>query len=332
MKKIGILTFFEADNYGALLQCYALSHYCKKNNNIVKIIRYNSTKMFSLKYQLKKFFFKSKQQMRFIKNRKKYFKTGTIEESYDLVIVGSDQVWNPQIIKGDKFWINPQIKYNNLISYAASFGKNDLNEEESTWFRKLNFDTYQGISVREQQGQKILGDLGIPSELVCDPTLLYYNDSSIFDSLSVDSNLTIEYDYIFLYSLEYSVELENIAQNLSEKSGLKVLACHPANDNHFLNSDFIMNTDITDFLYLISNAKYVVTNSFHGLAFSFIFRKEVYCICHSLYGIRQRNLIEFSGMGYLKLSDTAYYINNYENDKYLLQYIEDSKRYIDKFI
>lgn len=324
MAKLGILTFFNADNYGALLQCYALSEFCKNNNNEVEVINYHSKKMFTWKYQLKRIIFKTTQNKKFDLNRKVFLKQGSVKEKYDIVIVGSDQVWNPSIIKEDTYWIEPEVQCQKLISYAASLGKCKLNKSEETFLRTRNFERYTWISVREKTGQELLKKIGVKSEVVCDPTLLFYHESEKYDDIIEKSKLKKK-DYIFVYSLEKSEKMDQISKMLAEKYGYRIISAHPANDRTQCCDEFVADSDICDFLYLIKNAKIIITNSFHGLAFSFIFRKDVFCVSHTTLGSRQTDLIEESGLDYESLETGVYHIHSYTNDKKMKDYVTKSK-------
>lgn len=324
MSKIGILTFFDADNYGALLQCYALSEFCKINGYDVEVINYHSKQMFSWKHRLKRMVAKSLQNKRFDLNRRTFFEIGSTKDNYETLIVGSDQVWNPSIIKGDKNWIEPKIKYNKIISYAASLGKGKLDDNEKTFLLGCNFNIYDWVSVREKTGQKLLEEIGVHSEVVCDPTLLFYDAPDAYNNLVDKSNLDSN-NYIFVYSLEKSDKIDEISKTLSKKYGYNILSAHPANCKTQYCNEFIMDSDICDFLYLIKNAKMIITNSFHGLAFSYIYKKDVFAVCHTSLSSRQTDLIENSGIEYEMLDSSVFHINNYSNDQDMKKYTEKSR-------
>ena len=324
MKKIGILTFFDADNYGALLQCYALSRFCKDDNYKIKVINYHSKQMYTWKHYLKRIIAKSRQNRKFDLNRKEFFELGSTKENYDIVIVGSDQVWNPSIINGDKYWIEPKLYYDKIISYAASLGKEQLNEEEKSFLKGCNFKIYNWISVREETGQKLLKSIGVKSKVVCDPTLLFYDTQDAYEEIIEKSNLN-KSNYIFVYSLEKSNKIDVLSKSLAKKYGYTIISAHPANDRAQYCDEFIFDSDICDFLYLIKNARIIVTNSFHGLAFSFIFKKNVYAICHTTLSSRQTDLIKSSGLDYKIVNNGIYHISDYSNDSKMMEYLGESK-------
>ena len=257
-------------------------------------------------------------------NRKHFFQIGSVNEFYDIVIVGSDQVWNPSIINGDTYWIEPQLRYENLISYAASLGKCKMTENEELFLKNCNFDSYNWISVREKSGQKLLEKQGIKSEVVCDPTLLFYNEPEIYDEIVKKSKIKNN-DFIYVYSLEKSDKIDEISKTLAKNEGKRIISSHPADNKMQYCDEFIENSDMCDFLYLIKHATKVVTNSFHGLAFALIFRKDIFVICHTVLSSRQTDLIEMSGLKYDNLGNGVYHVHSYDNDNNMKSYITNSK-------
>ena len=213
MKKIGILTFHCAHNYGAVLQCYALQETLKKmghdvevidyrpqyllspyavfninrikSNNPLKIIKRSIRETILLGVRLKRYY----TFYQFIKNKLSLSSRITkynIPESYDVYIMGSDQIWNPKITEGfDPVYFgnfNFQKGSKKYISYAASMEANELNNQAKNTYKKFlkNFDS---ISVRENQLAELLQPLSEKNiETVLDPTLLA--DNQIWDNIA----------------------------------------------------------------------------------------------------------------------------------------------------
>ena len=191
-KKIGILTYHRAYNYGAVLQAYALQSAIQNINYNVEIIDYccdyiekiGSEKSIKniIKFilsgrrinQTKKKFVKFRNDKLNLSNND--FNRDTIKEIadlYDIYIVGSDQVWNYQGSNFDKTYFLDFVKQNTKKkSYAASFGISKIPPKyEKEYIRLLN--KFSDISVREKQGINIINNLlGKDCELVLDPTLL----------------------------------------------------------------------------------------------------------------------------------------------------------------
>lgn len=326
--KVGILTFQFADNYGAVLQCLALQEACKKYAEDVRVIDYLPEKMVSKKSRIKKLILPKGFEKKFEQFRKEHFQRMSIKEACDVILVGSDQVWNSNINEYDDFWISPQMKFQRLCSYAASFGKNQLSEKEQDYLlaHKKDFEQYFSITVREKAGQKFLEKLHVKAETVCDPTILFYNEPEFYEKLAEKSEYKTNGEYILVYSLEYSDKLEEMIQKVKKETGRKVISLHPMNDRLQSCDEFAADASVYDFLALIKNADCVLTNSFHGLAFSYIFRKKVYCVHHSSLSSRQSELIEKSGFVYESCSENIYYMDTCQTTEEMKSFVENSEK------
>ena len=332
--RVGILTFHFADNYGAVLQCLALTEACKKYADDVCVIDYVPKQMIPVKSRVKRFLLKNEIQKKFDDFKKKYFQTISVKEFCDLIIVGSDQVWNPQINECDPFWILPDMKFKRICSFAASIGKDKLKEREAAYLseNRKSFEKYDTITIREASGQKILENLHVSSEMVCDPTFLFYNRTGFYEELSVQSEVSITEPYILIYALEYSEKIDRMAKELKNKTGCKVVEIHPMNDKLQECDEFIRNAGVCEFVALVKNAEYVLTNSFHGLAFSYIFRKNVYCFHHSSLSSRQAELIEKSKFVTEQTEEGICYIDGAQRTKALDKFVSDSEELLKKMI
>ena len=326
--KVGILTFQFADNYGAVLQCLALQEACKKYGAEACVINYLPPKMVSKKTRMKKLLLPKGFEKKFEQFRKTHFQRIPVKESCDVILVGSDQVWNANINEYDDFWISPQMKYHRLCSYAASFGKSRLSKQEEDYLldHKPDFEKYYSITVREKAGQEFLKKLQVESETVCDPTLLFYNEPVFYEKLAEKSEYETGGDYILVYSLEHSAQLDEMTQKVKKETGRKVIALHPMNDRLQSCDEFAEDASVYDFLALIKNAACVLTNSFHGLAFSYIFRKKVYCVHHSSLSSRQSELIEKSGFVCENCEKNVYYMDTDQTTKAMERFVDDSQK------
>lgn len=325
--KIGILTFQFADNYGAVLQCFALAEATKKYVNEVMVLDYLPKQMISTKMRIKKKFIPKAFEKKFEKFRQTYFKRVNIKEIFDVILVGSDQVWNSDITAYDSFWIAPSVKYKKIYSYAASFGKSELTEKEKQYLlkHKKSFENYAMVTVREKAGIEFLKNIGVTAEIVCDPTLLFYNSPEIYNKLAEQAEVQPKEKYLLVYSLEYSKDLEQLIAKLKDETKLTVYGIHPMNARVQSCDKFVENASVYDFLSLIKKAEYVLTNSFHGLAFSYIFRKKVYCVHHSSLSSRQAELIEKSGFVYENHAENVYYIDSAQKTKEMDLLVDKSK-------
>lgn len=181
-----------------------------------------------------------------------------------------------------------------------------------------------------------MNTLGLNSEIVCDPTLLFYDDVDFYKRLSSNSKLSndsrLKDKYILVYSLEHSDSIDNISNHLKEETGYPIVSLHPMNNQAQNRDIFLYDTDPYDFLYLIEHCSYIVTNSFHGLAFAYIFRKKVYCVDHSSLSSRQTELIRNSDFIFNKTSDNATVIDCDQNAASLNEYINTSIKKIENMI
>ncbi len=332
--KTGILTFQFADNYGAVLQCYALQEACKAYGAQVSVIDYVPEQMISKKTKIRKKFLPRGFEKKIEQFRKQYFKRSSVKETYDRVLIGSDQVWNLGITGEDDFWIEPKGNYGALCSYAASFGTGKLSQKEEAYFRshKKVLENYRFLTVREDSARQILEKMGISAETVCDPTFLFYKKPEIYEKLAETSEYSNRKGHILVYSLEYSEEIDRLTEKLQKETGKKIISLHPMNDRIQNCDEFMSDAGVEDFLALIRNASCIVTNSFHGLAFSYIFRKKVDCVHHSMLSSRQAELIEASGFQADRVSEKVYHVDCGQSSQKLEDYVENSQKLLKKML
>jgi hypothetical protein len=221
-------------------------------------------------------------------------------KDYDKIIVGSDQVWHYMNIyhkshtldfAGSRESDKPK-KY----SYAASFGADRLETDEAVeYVRKLaDFDM---LTVREPGGVDILRQYAGRDDVqvAIDPTLLL--DKEQWTSLAVQSNYKHPEHYIFVYSInEEKGKLKSFAQDLARKNGCPVIFVHRATRSGWLlYGTEQKRINPCDWVNLIRNADYVVTDSFHGTAFSIIFEKRFFVNASSQPG-RMMNILRQCGI------------------------------------
>ena len=298
--KVGIVTFHRALNYGALLQAFALRHSLTKLGAQTQVLDYRNPIMegmyfypsFSQRKNFKdkvKFLIQGKSELirreKFENYRKKYLNlSGELStkkdlilasETYDKFIIGSDQVWNYGAHNFDKNYflqfVNDKSK---KYSYAASFGISSLPNDYIKEYQNL-LDDFAMCSVREQQGLDILSNLGVKKRRIdIDPTMLLTKEEwqSQFD-ISVNQ----KQKYIFAYYFELTDTLRSYIENLANKAGCTVVFVgNPLKVPFHCRCKALKTADPIDFVNVIENAEYVVTNSFHGTAFSIFFNKKFY--------------------------------------------------------
>ena len=197
-----------------------------------------------------------------------------MDESYDLIIHGSDQIWRKQ---PEMHTYNPiyfgqsSIKTKRKISYAASMGLIAKSEKDKAVVKRLlgNLDS---ISVREVELKQLVESMGYNCIQHIDPTLLLTGEEWI-DLMKIYQTKSERY-VLYYHMLENSFEVEQIRKFAQNKGlGLKIIYSSAVKKSSKLE---ITTADPKRFLELILGAEYIFTSSFHGLVFSLLFQKEVF--------------------------------------------------------
>lgn len=304
MKKIGIATFCRANNYGAVLQAYGLSQYLKKDNEVEFLdLRFNpavENVQKKDKYSLYQKIFGKIRAFKFEQFRNENLKISNeviygdkdsekLQDKYDYYVVGSDQVWNTDITNNTRAFFLDFVKEKTKIAYAASFGKSNLNETE----RKLseeNLKNYKGLSVREKQSAIYLKqELNINAQVVCDPVFLISKNEWIKKCNLKNKKKS----YILIYYMECNSILELVIEKIKKEYNFPIIAIQGGMQK-LKGIKHLDGIGPKDFLNIVYNAKFVITNSFHALAFSIIFNKKVIVFEHSKWNLRLSNLLELT--------------------------------------
>ena len=199
-------------------------------------------------------------------------------ENYDTVVVGSDIVWKQERVAVDRMrFLDFELKNPfKKISYAASFGGVLIPKNSKKYIKKY-LDDFQAISVREKVSVGLLEGIGVENAVhVCDPTLLLTKEEW---SAVAEPVKGIQEKYIFVYLLGKDIEHRNSIEKLASKNSLKVVTIPHANDNYDDVDDNFgdyreMDASPENWIWLIKNAEYVITDSFHATVFSVIFSKK----------------------------------------------------------
>ena len=294
--RIGILTFHRADNYGAVLQAFALQEYLRLNGHKVEIIDYRAEAISNVykllpKKNFSKNILKSFISLPFRFIRAKLFENFRLKMlfisensfsekkteflDYDAIFFGSDQIWNPKITKGfDKvFWGDLKVKGKPLkIAYAASAG-DDLNVLKSNESLKTLLDNFDMISLRESYLTDFLSGIADKTpETVLDPTFLL--SEKRWEEIACAKN---KKKYLLLYQMNFNRKARILAEKIAKKRNLKIVEIwNGFNLARSLKSKLFVSPQ--KFIDLFKNADFVVTTSFHGTAFSIIYRKNFYYI------------------------------------------------------
>ena len=198
-------------------------------------------------------------------------------ERFDVVVYGSDQIWRKQNLGGVGFdeWYygSDHVCADKKVVYAGSMGKLEASPEDMT-FVKAQMQNFCSIAVREKDLHDYLQKLDVSSEIVIDPVFLLTKEQ--WHQLAVAPKSTS--NYILFYNLLNTPESSSFAKALSKETGLPILEITKKTAFMQKGSKLIDNASIEEFLGLIEHADYVVSNSFHGVAFSLVFEKQFYAV------------------------------------------------------
>lgn len=267
--KIKLLTFSGTPNYGALLQTYALCEVLGSwghQVDLLKVLLYKP----SLKNTLRCYLY-DRFMLRFQKHYlPAYVKIGDIDREA-VYIVGSDQVWNPHFmtLHGLLFFFDFLPDEVKRISYAASFGEQDLKYTDRIKERiRALLSKFSAVSVRESFAVEVCREnFKIVPGLVLDPTLLLTDYSRISGPVTKQNTLV---SFKFVQSPEY----DRLLEILAGKSNLKINRL----DRKFIkirNKGYInRHVSVNDWVKAIAECEMLVTDSFHGVAFALIHRKQ----------------------------------------------------------
>ena len=195
-----------------------------------------------------------------------------ISQDFDVVVLGSDQIWNPEYTNGfvdAHFGRHSNLNSRKIVSYAASLGQSNLEGEElAEFYEKLAaIDT---LGVREDSLKDMIVSMGKGRNVSVnlDPTLLL--DKSDWDFISEDR--VIREPYVLVYEVKYNNLTKSAIEYIEEHYGLKVIVLS-ARTNYKITKEYITDASPLQFLSLFKYADFVITTSFHGTVFSVINNK-----------------------------------------------------------
>lgn len=328
--KVGIITQPLRNNYGGLLQNYALQQVLKKLGHEVMTLDQTSVpvsklriiashiKTFLLKLIRKgngrKYYFRlGKKQEAIIQQHTrdfvdKYidrtqpmyksedFRNYCINNNIDLLITGSDQVWRPRYNDNiyRSFFDFAEDLNVKRIAYAASFGVDtwEFTEEQTLECKRL-IEKFDFISVREESGIDLCERFfNRSAEHVLDPTMLL--DKEDYEKLVYEENEPVSTGNLFTYILDKSDEKRDIIKKVADSLDLVPFSVMPkcrANRNTIKQIEGCVYPPVTKWLRAFMDAKFVVCDSFHGAVFSIIFNKPFLIIAN-----KERGLARFESL------------------------------------
>lgn len=217
-----------------------------------------------------------------------------------LLITGSDQVWRNSYVDVLKYMFGtiPDKSNAKRISYAASFGTEDLSEYGAELIATTAnlAKKFDGISVREDSGVDIAKKYwGVDAEQHVDPTLLLDKKEYLKLITEDKNNLTESTGNLFTYVLDENSDKQSIVNKVAKAQNLQPFSIMPKKNPTLLEwirhkEDFILPR-VTQWLKSFQDAEFVITDSFHGCAFSIIFNKPFIAI-----GNRQRGMARFTSL------------------------------------
>ena len=314
--KIGILTFHWATNYGAVLQTYALQTHLSRQGHAVEIINYRprgyprtlvgcflTKRPWRVAGYLKEYD-RERRLCRFRKERlrlsREYRSFAELRENpprCDAFICGSDQVWNPFFTGHGEggltltYYLAFAPEHAKRIAYAVSFGSTDYPPELLKALTP-SLSRFNGISVRENSGRSILAGIGIGDVPVLpDPTLLLTERD--YAALLRERANAIRTGAFFHILHGRQTAAEKVRHSIGKSLRLRIIDTRSA-VHSFLG--------VEDWLCSIMNAQVVVTNSYHAIAFSILFRTPFIALPVEGYGAGMNDRIR-TLLGRLGLTD-----------------------------
>lgn len=334
--KIGILTYHRAENYGALLQAYALRTYLLQSGYDVEFVdywpdyhedyyrifpryRFRSGRLliklnclYNLivwgipRHERKVVMQRFMTQYLGLAPKARYTNDKDFCREFDVVVYGSDQIWRKQNLprhRGLDLWYfgasNIEAR---MIAYAASMGPSKLSEKEKGTVRQL-LEGFSAISVREASLQGKLESLGIKSTLVSDPVFLLGKDDWL--KLAESAGRKRDGEYIVFYNLLDTPESTSFANKFSKKTGLPIYEITKKYGFRYLGKRYLHSASVPEFLSLIRDARYVISNSFHGVALSVILEKQFYAVGMENRSDRVESLLKVLGISGRYLKDAS---------------------------
>lgn len=324
--QVKILTYHFSDNYGALFQAYGLREWFRRRGVNAEFINYHPKYVeeggrFDQPLNFRKW--KKNMTIAYMKGAHVYWSLFgnpqqrkafdefrrahlgivgprlldsaelTDSNDGDLLVCGSDQIWNPSIQRGlDPVYF---LNFNGAtrarrVAYAPSFGKASLPAEFHAEAGKL-ISGLNGISVREDSGVKIVRDVsGREATCVPDPTILLGDFANLLETIAPPSE-----KHVFCYALRTSEVIREVAEHAARVECAKLLSPRSARQRWKAIGAGIEPGPV-EWLRLLDSSSLVVTNSFHGVALSIVLNKRFLAVAlpgkKSVMNERVRNLLD----------------------------------------
>ena len=320
--KVAVITRHAITNYGSLLQAMAtqkviedLGHTCeiidyvredesyqkhektllerkpKWNNNPLKRFLYLALRQPESILSGRKF---EKFQKKFLRMTRRFSNAEELQDNVidaDVFMTGSDQVWGPTENGSYDSTYCLAFTEKKKISYAASFGHTEMNDELQKYYHKW-LSRYTHISVREDSAVKVVESLGLCASQVLDPTLLV----EAFEWKKYIKH-TPKKKYVLVYQLHNNKKLGAYAKKVAQMKELPLVRISTSIHQISREGHFIWCPDISIFLSYIYNAECLITDSFHGTAFAINFNTPfVEVLPNNNTGTRNMSILNLTGL------------------------------------
>lgn len=339
--KIGTLTFHKSLNYGSFLQAYALQQKLIQKGYDIEIIDFEPKGFKQLYSDLllpinkrnliydyvhlvlwkhiqsrKKSFAKATKRLLRLSSRKYNHRSGLrgADGRYDVIICGSDQIWNAHARDFDISYMLPDITSSKKAAYAVSINAGKYEGCRSEQEIRTCLGGFDVISTREKDGKGYLEgflDGSKKVDVMIDPTFLL--SSEMYDKLIEERR--VKEPYIFLFSINFKDPVRKVAAELSKRLNLPVYTLFSGRGTRNsikAQKEFnMLSGDVGPecFLNLVKHADYVVADSFHGTAFSVIFRKPFISVYAEEKDIRINHVLSLLNLEerYIRPSDVQHF-------------------------
>ncbi len=311
MKKVGLITYY-GDNYGGVLQAYALQQMVKANGMDCQLISndflYQSSGSRTLKSKLSNLAAAIKNPREYLAKRKTYHQNAALTAAkarefekfrqahlsihqtgytsyeqyvsnppaFDVYLCGSDQIWNPNLYCENGFYFGGfAAEQTPVVSYASSIGIASVNKKQAAFMAPL-LNRLDMISTREQTGAEIVDAISEKTaKVVLDPTLLLDGE----DWSKVAAPRLIEEPYVFCYLFGEREYIAEMKKQVKEMTGMK-LVCIPYVARELdCDDEKVFDAGPAEFISLIKHASLVLTDSFHATAFSINLKTPFISLC-----------------------------------------------------
>lgn len=328
--RIGIVSIYDNENLGNRLQNYAVQKILKEYADEVITLKNTYKKSFfefllkqlgfNENYWFNRYILHKNRKVKFLEFNRRYIKTSTELVSYnengkpirlkcDFWCVGSDQVWNPLLGRDYDFNYLGFSNREKNFSIAASFGIEQIPEKKKkVVLAGLKYIKF--LSVREKRAQEIIKEVcGRNSEVLVDPTLILPAETWSKVAQKPDG-IIIDGDFLVVYFLG------GISKRQKEEIDKKGRELHCTLIN-VLDKNISANIGPSEFVWLIKNTKFVITDSFHCCVFSIIFRRQFFVFGRSIMGqsmnSRITDLLQLFGLESRLLDKETFDFSQYDD-------------------